>query len=666
MNTDINPRLRALIMARGAKTDEEIARFIDGNKGIFHSPMLLSDMDKASIRIRRAIDSGERVMIIGDSDTDGITATAILLDYLNSKGVRADFFIPKNGENGKTLQADEQMRLLSEGYTLVITVDMGISSCEASLPGLDIIITDHHECRSELPECYAIIDPKRRGEKYPFSGLSGAGVALKLICAVDGDTEKMFGAYCDLVAIGTIADAMPLIDENRNIVKSGLDKLNLKMRPAISALLKTAGFNFERQITASVVGFVVAPRINAAGRIDRSGTAVEMLLSQDYDRIKKTALMFADANRERQQLELVAVNEATELIDKYVDTDKENIIVLRVNDWQQGIAGIVASRIVDRYSLPCVIVSFTDGIGRGSARSTKGFNLFSLLEDCRDLLMEFGGHELAAGITVADENYEEVKKRLIESAARIYNDVKSGFSLKEDAVINAEDINADFARSLNVLEPFGSENPQPVFLCRDMAIDDIISLANDRHLKFSLEKDGRRYTALYFGRTLREIKCTTGDVVNVYFAMDVNTSKNKNSLQLIIKKIDISPQYLSNGYEDEYERFMAGQESLSADAIPDKTDVISVYSYLMRLDNSDWEERLINPVTMARYISRSFSRDINYAKLMLSVNILSELKMARYKMKGSYLCALAIPAAGKINISESPLWRRLKGQNDGL
>ena len=269
MQTNINPRLRSLIMARGATTDAEIERFINGNKGLFHSPGLLTDMDKAVNRIRTAILGGERIMVIGDSDTDGITATAILVDYLKQASADVDFFIPKNGENGKTLQADEQNRLKSEGYSLVITVDMGISSCDASIDGLDIIITDHHECRTDLPDCLAIIDPKRKGDEYPFAGLSGAGVALKLICAVDGDTQKIFDRYCDLVAIGTIADAMPLIDENRNIVKSGLDKINIKMRPAISALLKTAGYNFERQVTASVVGFVIAPRINAAGRIDR-------------------------------------------------------------------------------------------------------------------------------------------------------------------------------------------------------------------------------------------------------------------------------------------------------------------------------------------------------------------------------------------------------------
>lgn len=662
MEYAINPILRSIIASRGAVTKEQVELFIKGNEGMFHLPLLLNGMDRAAERIRRAIDISETVMVIGDSDTDGITAAAVVCDYLRKKGLNPLLFIPKNGENGHALSSEEVTAVRDKGVTLIITVDMGISCCDcADVEGIDVIVTDHHECKNGLPVCYAVVDPKEKDSKYPFSGLSGAGVALKLICAVDGKTDEIFNEYCDLVAIGTIADAMPLTDENRNIVKSGIDKINKKMRPAISALLKTAGYNFERNVTASVIGFVIAPRINAAGRIDLSVRAAETLLDNDYNTVSQAANEFAEANRERQHIEMLALNEAITLIDQTVDLSKERIIVLKVYDWQQGIAGIVASRIVDRYSLPCIVISFTDGVGRGSARSIKGYNLFSVLEKSEKLLVEYGGHELAAGITVNESDFEELSSQLRANASELFTEDTEKSAPLMDAEITTDEINITFASSLCILEPFGSENPQPVFLCKGMVIEDIISLANDRHLKFTLEKDGNKYTALYFGRTLSEIKCTPGDFVDVYFAMDVNTFKKHKNLQLIIKRIDLSPECLCVGYEREYDDFMQNKGKLPEKAIPEMSDVITVYRYLRRLNCDNWEDRLLNPVMVSRFISRNFNCDMNYAKLMLSVNILAELNMAKCLLKGSYFCAEAIPAEGKINISASPLWRRLKG-----
>ncbi len=662
----MDPLLVSLIKARGANTPEEINAFINGNQGIFHSPSLMVDIDKAVLRILKALSRNEKIIIIGDSDSDGITATAILNDYLLKKGASVSFVIPENGTNSIALNNDVLASFKEQGISLVITVDMGISVGEfignSSSYGIDIIITDHHETKDELPDCYAVIDPKRKGSVYPFSGLSGAGVALKLICALENDWEKILDEYCDLVAIGTIADAMPLLDENRNIVKMGLDKINTKMRPSINALLKTAGYNSERPVTASVLGFVVAPRLNAAGRVDKAHLAIELLLCNDSERIKILANLFAEANRERQQIELVALNEAAQLIEKEIDLEKDKIIILKVSDWQQGIAGIVASRIVDRYSLPCIIVSFSQGVGRGSARSVKGFNLFAALGNNKHLLMEYGGHELAAGITITIDKFDELKANLKKEAALVYEHTGFSLAIKEDARIDEEKMNMGFAQSLSVLEPFGNENPQPIFLAKNMHIDDIISLANDRHLKFSLSKNGNRFTALYFGRTLREIKCTAGDTVDVYFAMDINTFKKRTQLQLILKKVDLSPECMVPGYNDEYEKFIIGNNNtLPQEAIPDKDDVISVYRYLMRIHSENWKSAMMNPMMMARHISRNFNRNINFAKLMLSMEILGQLGLAEYERKGSYICAKAMSTQGKINLSESCLWKKLRG-----
>ena len=664
--TKMDPLLVSLIRARGANTPEEILAFINGNQGVFHSPSLMIGMDKAVERINRALNSKEKILIIGDSDSDGITATAILYDYLQKKGALVSFIIPDNGTSSTTLGEEQLIAFNAQGISLVITVDMGISVGDfigdSKKYGIDIIITDHHETKEEIPECYACIDPKRKGSTYPFSGLSGAGVALKVICALEKDTEKIIKEYCDLVAIGTIADAMPLLDENRNIVRTGLGRINKKMRPGISALLKTAGYNSERPVTASVLGFVVAPRLNAAGRVDNAHLAVELLLCNDCERVKALANLFAEANRERQQIELVAINEAAQIIEKEIDLDKDKIIILQVNDWQQGIAGIVASRIVDRYSLPCIIVSFSNGVGRGSARSVKGFNLFTALGNNKHLLMEYGGHELAAGITVTLDKFDELKENLKKEASLVYEHTGFSLAIKEEALIDEEKININFAQSLLVLEPFGNDNPQPIFLAKNMHIDDIISLANDRHLKFSLSKNGNRYTALYFGRTLREIKCTAGDIVDVYFAMDINTFKKKSQLQLILKKVELSPECMIPAYNEEYELFIAGnEEALPKEAVPEKEDVISVYRYLMRIHSENWKSSMMNPMMMARHISRNFKTDMNFAKLLLSMEILGQLGLAEYERKGNYICARAMSTQGKINLSESALWKKLRG-----
>ncbi len=670
MNTSefsqLDPLLVSLIRSRGADTPEQINAFINGNSGLFHAPSLMLGMEEAVLRIRLALEQKEKIIIIGDSDSDGITATAILYDYLLKKNADVSFLVPDNGTSSSALGNEALESFSKQGISLVITVDMGISVGDfignSNEYGIDIIITDHHETKELLPLCYAVIDPKRKDSTYPFHGLSGAGVALKLACAIEGSSESILEEYCDLVAIGTIADAMPLLDENRNIVRMGLNKINSKMRPAIAALLKTAGYNSERPVTASVLGFVVAPRLNAAGRIDKAHLAIELLLCNDCERVRALANLFAEANRERQQIELIALNEAAQLIENEIDLEKDKIIILRVNEWQQGIAGIVASRIVDRYSLPCIIVSFSHGIGRGSARSVKGFNLFTTLGNNKHLLLEYGGHELAAGITVTLDNFDTLKENLKREAASVFEQTGFALAVKEDAEVEDSRITMAFARSLGVLEPFGNENPQPIFLAKNMHIDDIISLANDRHLKFSLSKNGARYTALYFGRTLREIKCTAGDTVDIYFAMDINTFKKKTQLQLILKKVELSPECMVPGYNEEYEYFISGRsEELPKAAVPDKDDVISVYRYLMRIHTENWKSAMMNPVMMARHISRNFGRNINYAKLMLSVDILSQLGLAEYEKRGSYICAKAMSTQGKINLSESVLWKRLRG-----
>lgn len=657
-----------ILVSRGISTPDAAKSFLYSNDKLFHNPFLLQDMKRAVCRVELAIKKNEKILIVGDSDTDGITATTCLLHYLRSLGATADFHIPDNGDNNCVWEEDPSAGF-AEQYRLIITVDTGISAGGGiSLfrkSGVDVIVTDHHECKSTLPDCYAVINPKRRDSEYPFGCLSGAGVALKLIYALAmsrGNAREVFWRYCDLVAIGTVADAMPLVDENRFIVKSGLEVINKKKRVSLDVLLRTAGYNFDRPVTASSTGFVVAPRLNAAGRIGRADLAVELLMCENFCDAKKMAEQLAVANRERQQLEVVAVKEATLLVDSEVNLDKDRIIILKVDNWQQGIPGIVASRLMDRYALTCIIVSFTDGVGRGSARSIKGFDIYDAISRNKHLLLEYGGHELAAGFAVLEENFEMLAADLKRQAHDVYEAHGFENNVLVEAELEVDKMTIDFAGQVSKLEPFGAGNSQPVFLAKNMEIEDIISLANNRHLKLSLLKDDKVFTGLIFGHTANELKCTAGDIVDIAFALDINISKGANILQLIIKKVDIASNCLCEGYEQEYYDFIDGKiDILPSEATPDRSDVIDVYSYLLRTANGSDANCQCNPAALARTISRCYNRKMNFAKLILSLDILRELNMADYQLQGKHIVVSAKCLAHKTNLADSALWKKIRG-----
>lgn len=658
-----------ILIGRGLDTAEKAQLFLDQNHRLFHDPFLLPDMERAVVRLQQAIACGELILVVGDSDADGITATAIMMQYLRVRAANAEYTIPDNGNNLAVFSQQSLADMLERGVRLVVTVDLGVSAVEQisafQAQGIDVIVTDHHECKKELPACFAVIDPKCPNSDYPFDGLSGAGVALKFVCAHAsryGDMRAAFYDSCDLAAVGTVADAMPLLDENRFIVSRGLDCINEHRRIAMGALLATAGYNPERKVTASSAGFVLAPRINAAGRINQAGLAVEMFLSKSYSRAKEIADVLAGANHERQKLESSALKEVSGLIDETVDIDRDKLILVRVEKWQTGIAGIVASRLVDRYGLPSVVVSFADGVGRGSGRSVEGFNLFHALEEDRDLLIEYGGHPLAAGFAVEQDKFDALAERLREKAQRAYEENAFQRHIMIESELDASSINLHFAQQLLRLEPYGSGNPQPVFMMEDVEIEEILSLANERHLRFNMRKDGKRFVGLRFGKTIWENKCTAGDRVSVAFAIDVSIYRGKNSLQLILKDIKLSPADEAVGYEDEYRAYEADPAYvLPAAATPSRQDVVDVYSYFLRTSHEAGAHHMYNPAVAARRVSRSYGRPVNFAQLMLSVEILSELNMIEYQKQGKYIYVRTKTSADKANLNKSALWRRVRG-----
>ena len=408
--------LSTVLAARGVTTAEAAAEALERDRSLSMSPMLMRDMDKAVARIQRAISQGETIAVFGDYDVDGITSTVLLMDYLKSCGVRCLRHIPRRIEEGYGLSKEAIQGLRDQGATLMITVDCGITGNEevdfAASIGLDVVITDHHECKEELPRALAVVDPHRSDCPYPFKHLAGVGVALKLVLALGGESREdaLFARYCTLAAIGTIADVMRMEGENRTIAFCGLEALPHTDFVGVHALLKEAGL-LGKPITSVQIGFVLAPRINAAGRMGAADLAADLLETDDPARAEELAKALCDLNRERQAVEQAICADATEKIERLRAEDR-SALVLSSEDWHQGVVGIVASRLSEKYACPSFMIHLKDGVGKGSCRSYGGFNLFSALESCADLLEGFGGHELAAGFTISEENIDAFRARM--------------------------------------------------------------------------------------------------------------------------------------------------------------------------------------------------------------------------------------------------------------
>ena len=409
-----------VLASRGIETAEQAAAFLEHEQRLTYSPFLMADMDKAVARLQQALAAGERVAVFGDYDVDGITATCILVDYLQSRGADVLHYIPRRIEDGYGLSRDAIENLYRQGARLLITVDCGITGVGevdfANSLGMDVIITDHHECKETLPHAAAVVDPHRPDCGYPFKHLAGCGVALKLVLALGGPDreEALFSRYCTLAAIGTVADVMQMSGENRTIVSRGLAAIDHSYFIGLHALLKEAGLA-GREITSVQIGFVLAPRINAAGRMGAADKAAELLLCTDPAEAERMARELCALNRERQNVEQTIYSQAEEMIAHLPDRDR-SALVLESSRWQQGVVGIVASRLSEKYSRPSFMIHLNGATGKGSCRSWGGFNLFAALESCKDLLLGFGGHELAAGFTIQEENIPAFRQRMNDYA----------------------------------------------------------------------------------------------------------------------------------------------------------------------------------------------------------------------------------------------------------
>ena len=543
-----------VLAARGISTAEEAAAFLERGRDLTCSPFLMKDMDRAVECISRAIGQGLRMAVFGDYDVDGITATVILVDYLKSRGVDVLHYIPRRIEDGYGLGQDAIRSLHEQGVELLITVDCGITGVEevdfAASLGMDVVITDHHECKDTLPRAVAVVDPHRPDCTYPFPYLAGCGVALKLVLALGGESreEALFSRYCTLAAIGTIADVMPMSGENRIIVSRGLECITQSDFIGLHALLQEAGL-MDKAITSVQVGFVLAPRINAAGRMGAADKAADLLLCQDPAEAARLARELCALNRERQAVEQTIYAQAVEQID-HLPLQERSALVLASDTWHQGVVGIVASRLSEKYACPSFMIHLSGTVGKGSCRSWGGFNLFAALERCSDLLLDFGGHELAAGFTIDVANIPAFRQRMNDYARSFRGGQAPVSELDVDvAITHPSAVTLEELEALSALEPYGSGNARPVFCLLGATLLRTQNVGQNRHLKLRLGKGSAQFDGIFFSTVAEDCGCRAGDRVDAAFYLQINEFRGSRTVQL--QMVDLRPSLYPSGREQE-------------------------------------------------------------------------------------------------------------------
>ncbi|MBP3595773.1 MAG: single-stranded-DNA-specific exonuclease RecJ [Clostridia bacterium] len=536
---NISELLANILVNRNIINDDEIKIFLNPTRNDFHDPYLMPDMDKAVERIIEAIEKQEKTIIYGDYDVDGITSITVLKKFLGERGLNVGYRIPNRLEEGYGLNKKAIKEIADEGYKLIITVDCGISGTEeiayAYSLGMEVIVTDHHEPLEILPEAVAIIDCKRKDNKYPNKNLAGVGVVFKLTQAISQKLEldeKEYLKYLDIVCIGTISDIVPLTDENRVIAKLGLKLVEKTRNPGLKALLNAIGF---KEVNSNTVSFGIAPRINACGRMGHEEEALKLFLTDNLVEASDITASLNKYNRDRQEIEKRIFDEAITEIDEK-NLNQNSAIVLGSENWHHGVIGIVASKITDMYFKPSILICFEGNEGKGSGRSVPGFDLHEALCESSKYLEKYGGHEMAVGLTLNKDKFEEFKINFETIAQR--EKVDEIISVVEvDKEITSNDINLKTVDDLKLLEPFGEANKMPVFIYKNLRIDSIRALSEGKHLKLRL-KDGNLLIdaiGFYMGNYVEEF--LLGDKVDVLGVLETNEFRGVKDIQINLKDI---------------------------------------------------------------------------------------------------------------------------------
>ncbi len=687
-----------LLFCRGQKTVKDACAFLRMEQTMFHDPFLMKDMDKAVSIISEALESKKRICIYGDYDVDGVTSVSMLYLYLKSKGGDICYYIPDRIGEGYGMSSSAIEKMSRDKVGLIITVDTGITANDeiklAQSHGIDVIVTDHHECHGTLPQALAVVNPKRGDDEYPFKNLAGVGVVFKLLCAyefVNSNTcdrllavKKICAEYADLVALGTIADVMPVLDENRLIVSYGLKLIESNTRLGLASLIDASTQKPEAigmakrsprrpRITSGFIGYTIAPRINAAGRIANASVAVELFLTEDPQKADELSAKLCEINRFRQSEENKIAEQAYKKIEQEHDFETNPVIVLEDNTWHHGVIGIVASRITEKYGLSSILISFdgqTTGegaptdIGKGSGRSIKGLNLVDALVHSKDLLIKFGGHELAAGLSIHRANIDEFRSKINQYARDVIKDDISTFSAVEyDFEIDSDDITMQFAEEIRYLEPYGISNPIPAFLIRDCMICDVVPISGGKHTKLVLKRDEHVFVAMVFSRSQAELGIYTTDVIDLIANVDVNEFNGNKTVQLIVKDLHISENYVKTLEQNKlrYEAVLSGSNILDGeDVIPNRADFVAFYNMIrrdIRMGNDSYSLRaLMSKLKQAEH-------ELSYIKIKFMLMIMREMNILTIEeIEPEFYIFKLNNNNGKTDLDKSNILKKLRAQ----
>ena len=651
------PLAAMVLAARGMQTPEQAHAYLDCNAPLL-DPFLMTDMDLAAGRVGLAMARGERIAVFGDYDVDGVTATCLLTDFLRRHGADCVPYIPGRLEEGYGLNPIAIHALHEAGVKLIITVDCGITALEEAelchRLGIDLVITDHHECKEQLPRAVAVVDPHRPDGGYPHKDLSGVGVAFKLAAALCGSQEEVLEQYADMVCLGTVADVMPLHGENRVFVARGLQSLRQTHRPGIAALI-AQGCSEPASLSASTVGYMLCPRINAAGRMGKIELAVELFLTDDPARGEQLAKALCELNRQRQAVESDIYNQAVQMLPTGATPDA---IVLADETWHQGVVGIVASRIAEEYSCPTFLICLDGDHGKASSRSYGGFNLFASLSRLSGLLESYGGHELAAGFTIHRSQIPSFRQEISALARQYYDGGTPRTQLEADCVVPPELLTLHNIDSLDALEPCGNGCPKPVLVMEQLQVERLSQVGGGRHMRLRLRSRHHAFNGIYFSATPQSASVAQGDLVDVAFVPQVNDFRGERTVQMNI--MDIRPSCSAPCSEDcsAYQSLLAGTIT-PADAgalLPDRSTLGQVWRYLAVHTNTGLQE---TPMCLCRKIVRWTGVPLSLGTMLTCLDIFRDVGLLEAQRLHKYITIRLVPRQDKADLQASQTMQRL-------
>lgn len=646
--------LAMLMNIRGLDDAVHLREFL-GEGEPLSDPFLLKDMDKAAARITRAVDNMEKIAVYGDYDADGVTSTAMLYSYLETRGADVIFYIPQREGEGYGMNIGAVEYLKEQGVSLIVTVDNGISSVQevarANELGIDVVVTDHHRPQEILPDAVAVVDAYRPDDTSPYKHFSGVGIAFKLLMALEdgaGDVEDLLEAYSDLAAIGTIGDIVPLTGENRTLIRAGLERLSQSDRPGVQALLENAGIA-GKALTSTNVAFTLVPRINATGRMGAPERAVRLLISGYEEEAEVLSEEICADNEERRRVEAEIAEAAFADIEAkgYM---KDRVVVVDGENWHHGVIGIVASRVTERCGKPCMIISRGETEAKGSGRSIEGFSLFEAICACGDLLVKFGGHPMAAGITLKPENIEAFRKRINQYAAEHFPQMPTQ-TVTLDCKLNPAALSVSMAQSLTQLEPFGNGNPQPVFGLFNMELSNVTSVGGGGHLRLTLEKNGAVITAMRFNTKPEELPYHIGDKIDLAVQLEAREFRGQPSLTVIVRDMKFAAFNTEKNIASlaSFEKWQRG-EVLSAEdknrLYPDRACLAAIYRALRTVNGKETDQ--------VRFVSQ-FGKDMTLGLFKTALLVFEERGLVHSEIADDTFTATLIETSGKTDITRSPV-----------